>query len=184
MHLIDTTGLASVKCNDVHYYSSCTQNFWHTQDGTIATSQHLPLRQEFVHSLCIAEQLGVLKSIEHIAKSLHERSQPGRGSSISSMATVEASLEAIGLTDSNSLEESENCKDSEPAKMAEDETSWRDTACKDEPSNSGPIIDKLKSSQSETVDSKLKPAAATIAAIDGGTMVFKYYGAGVGTFLT
>ena len=155
------------------------------QDGTIATSQHLPLRQEFVHSLCIAEQLGVLKSIEHIAKSLHEQSQPGRGLSLSSMATVEASLEAIGLTGSNSLEESKNCKDSETTKMTEDETSWRDTACKDEPSNSGPIIEKLKSSQSETVatDSKLKPAA-TIAAIDGRTTEFKYYGVGVGSFLT
>ena len=39
----------------------------------MATSQRLPLRSEFVHSLCIAEQLGVLKSIENIAKSLHTR---------------------------------------------------------------------------------------------------------------
>ena len=29
-----------------------------------------------MHSLCIADQLGVLKSIEHIAKTLHAESQP------------------------------------------------------------------------------------------------------------
>jgi hypothetical protein len=29
-----------------------------------------------VHSLCIADQLGVLKSIEHIAKTLHAENQP------------------------------------------------------------------------------------------------------------
>ena len=29
-----------------------------------------------MHSLCIADQLGVLKSIEHIAKALHAESQP------------------------------------------------------------------------------------------------------------
>ena len=47
------------------------------QDGSIDFSQNpLPLRLELVHSLCIAEQLGVLESIKHIAKEIHERDQP------------------------------------------------------------------------------------------------------------
>ena len=34
------------------------------------------MRSEFVYSLCIAEQLGVLKSIEHLAKTLQARGPP------------------------------------------------------------------------------------------------------------
>ena len=70
-----------------------------------------------MHSLCIADQLGVLKSIEHIAKTLHAESQPTpppyvsypkpRQSSNSkqsteltsnSVTTEKASLEAVGTT--------------------------------------------------------------------------------------
>jgi hypothetical protein len=145
----------------------------------------LPLRQEFVYSLCIAEQLGVLRSIEHIAKSLHERSHPA-GSSLSSLATVEESLQAVSSTGSNSLEdESQNfIKDSEPKKLTEDDTSRKDTACKDGSCTSGPN-EKLESSdsKSETVDSKTK-AAATGVAIDSGSKKFRFYGAGEGSFFT
>ena len=46
------------------------------QDGSVDSSQQCPLRLELVHSLCIADQLGVLKSIEHIARTLHAENQP------------------------------------------------------------------------------------------------------------
>lgn len=176
--------IASVKHNKITL--SLTQKQY-TQDGTIAASQHLPLRQEFVYSLCIAEQLGVLKSIEHIAKSLHESRQPE--SSLLSLATVEESLEAVSLTGStcNSLEEEgQKLKDSEPMKMTEDDKSRKDTVCKDTSFTSGPK-EKLKSSdfKSETVDSKIKSkAAATDIVTDSGSKKFRYHGAGEGSFLT
>ncbi len=143
----------------------------------------MPLRQEFGHSLCIAEQLGVLSSIEHIAKSLHERSHPA-GSSLFSLAAVEESLQAVSSTGSNSLEEeSQKLKDSEPIKLTEDDTSRKDTACEDGSFTSA--NEKLESSdpKNETVNSKTK-AVATGVAIDSGCKKFRYYGAGVGSFFT
>ena len=154
-----------------------------TQDGSIAAAQRLPLRQEFVHSLCIADQLGVLRSIEHIAQERSHRAGP----SPSSVATVEESLQTVNLTGSTSPEEeSQKLKDSEPKNLTEDDASQKDTACKDESCTSG-SNEKLKSSdsKSETVDSKTK-AAATGVGIDSRskTSTLRYYGAGVGSFLT
>lgn len=159
----------------------------HTQDGTIAASQRLPLRQEFVHSLCIAEQLGVLRSIEHIAKSLHGRRQPG---SPSSMATVEANLEAISTTDNSSiLEDGQKLNEcvhpegvAEPTKASKDDTSQKDSDSEEKSCTSRPN-EKLSSSKSDTVDSKMK-AAATGVVTESGSKKLRYYGAGVGTFLT
>ena len=147
----------------------------------------MPLRQEFVHSLCIADQLGVLRSIEHITKTLHKKSHPSE-SPLSSLATVEESLQAVSLAGpgSNSPEESQKFKDSDPTKLTEDDVSQKDTACEDESCTSR-SNEKLKSSNSknETVDLETKAAsAATGVAIDSRSKTLRYYGAGVGSFLT
>lgn len=91
---------------------------------------------------------------------------------------MKASLEAISSTGSSSLGDGRNLKDSEPIKMTEDDTSQKDSTCEDKSCTSGPN-EELKSSKSETVDSKMKAATT-----DGGSKKFRYYGAGVGTFLT
>ena len=98
---------------------------------------------------------------------------------------MEESLQTVNLTGSSTSpeEESQKLKDSEPKNLTEDDTSRKDTACKDESCTSG-SNEKLKSS-SETVDSKTK-AAATGVGIDSRskTSTLRYYGAGVGSFLT
>ena len=48
----------------------------HLQNGSIDTSCALALRTEFVHTMCMAQQLGFLKSIEHIARELHSKNAP------------------------------------------------------------------------------------------------------------
>lgn len=45
-------------------------------DGIDCCHEAVPLRYEFVHSLCIADQLGVLESIKHIAATHHEMNRP------------------------------------------------------------------------------------------------------------
>ena len=45
-------------------------------DGIDCCHEPVPLRYEFVHSLCIADQLGVLESIKHIAATHHEMNRP------------------------------------------------------------------------------------------------------------
>ena len=96
---------------------------------------------------------------------------------------MEASLEAIRLTGSSSLEDGKKLKDSESTKMTEDDTNQKDSTCEDKSCISGPNDKLNNSSERETVDSKMK-AAATGIAIDSGSKKFRYYGAGVGTFLT
>lgn len=103
------------------------------QDGSIASSQYLSLRSEFVHSLCIADQLGVLKSIKHIAKTLHAGSQPSpppphislpqprhtkfhqldmEEVSATAISTEDPSPEVVSTTDSHPLEnDQEELKD-------------------------------------------------------------------------
>ena len=98
---------------------------------------------------------------------------------------MEESLQTVNLTGSTSPEEeSQKLKDSEPKNLIEDDASQKDTTCKDESCTSG-SNEKLKSSdsKSETVDSKTK-AGATGVAIDSRSKTLRYYGAGVGSFLT
>ena len=125
-----------------------------------------------------------MKSIEHIAKTLHERSQP-----LSSMATVEASLEAISTTDNNSLEDvhpergkTKDVMDETEPRVSEGDTNQRDTDCEEKSCSDRPN-EKLNLSKSdESVDSKMK-TAATNTAIDSGSRKLRYYGTGAGTFL-
>ena len=132
-----------------------------------------------------------MKSIEHIAKTLHGRSQP-----LSSMATVEASLEAISTTDNNSLEDGQKLEDhvhpeggktkdmideTEPS-VSEGDMNQRDADCEEKSCSNRPN-EKLNLSKSdESVDSKMK-TAATNTVIDSGSRKLRYYGMGTGTFL-
>ena len=108
------------------------------------------------------------------------------------MATVEASLEAISITDNNILEDDQKINDcvlsesaTEPAKVSKDDTNQKDSDCEEEKSCTSRPNEKLSSSKGEavTVDSKMKAAASSIT-VDGGSKKLRYYGSGVGTFLT
>ena len=165
-----------------------------------------------VHSLCIADQLGVLKSIEHIAKTLHTENQPppppyvsypkpirqGSNSELASnsVTTGKAHLEAVGTAD--------KCKDnawSEESKEAEHSNSatplqpcHMDTGPEQGATVSKPLVERdglrrrrkgeERESKAVDLDSEEKVESDAVTTIDTSeTFRNVYYGVGAGTFL-
>ena len=62
------------------------------QDGKSDCLEHLYLREEFVGSLCIADKLGVLRSITVIAKRMHSSQSYSSSSSTSFLVSKLTSL--------------------------------------------------------------------------------------------
>ena len=141
------------------------------QDGSVATSQRLPLREEFVHSLCIADQLGVLRSIEHIARTLHARTCTQTDASTCTKTDRESSEdkqegEKDLTTCLNEVDLGENT--SKPRDVSEkgDEETVKQKAPLDQDSSSINRTD----------------ATATSAINSSGGKKLRFYGVGTGTF--
>ena len=123
-----------------------------------------------MHSLCIAEQLGVLESIKHIAKEVHEKDQPPippyvsypRPSVKTSHYTESTSQETICSRNLCALWDGKEGLDSEAKIIVRDDTFIHCEASKEDSLNdSTSIAAKVKhvsdNAKEESLETKLSP---------------------------
>jgi hypothetical protein len=145
-----------------------------------------------VHSLCIADQLGVLKSIEHIAKTLHAENQPPPQPYISfpkprqtskSQQSIKQTLESVTTEDQNiggvgtasKIKDTDNQSESQ---LCDDKSTSPEFLSSDMMETAAASKPSVEGDKSVDLDSKER--------VDNGTIeIFRnaYYGVGAGTFL-
>ena len=160
-----------------------------------------------MHSLCIADQLGVLKSIEQIAKTLHAENQPPPPPYVSypkprwssklqqsaeltseSVTTENAIMEGVGtaskpLEDTVSQSESLQCDDKSTGPEFSN-SNPTETAAASKPLVEGDGLRRRK--QEERVKSSSEAVDMEFSGTTSDTLeMFRnvYYGVGAGTFL-
>ena len=156
--------------------------YTHTvQDGRVATSQRLPLREEFVHSMCMADQLGVLKSIEHIAKTLHATTQTqaagGDRTDCHRQEDRDLTTRVSDLVETDQLV---------PGRL-EDSSQLQEEVHLDETEKCDKDSIKPKSSVDQDSNSKnrtsVKTSATADSAINSTAKGLRFHGVGAGTFI-
>ena len=147
------------------------------QDGSIAVSQHLPLREEFVHSLCIADQLGVLRSIEHIVRTLHART----GTQTDARASTETDCESSDHEDQRG-EGNDLMTRMDELDLGEHDTKHRDVSEKrdEETVKHKAPLDQDGSSINRTGATSTATSAINSSSSAGKKL--RFYGVGTGTF--
>ena len=151
------------------------------------------MRSEFVYSLCIAEQLGVLKSIEHLAKRLQARGAP---LSPSTLHDKNHQLEETASTEVSKNTESAEISPDSPTK----ESDGRDNTGEAELKNDLHTMEKrgregeekltenleklnLSPGEPEHSEHRTEAAVATCANSVSKNTQLRFYGVGAGTFL-
>ena len=168
------------------------------QDGSVLSSLCLPLRLEFVYSLCIADQLGVLKSIEHIAKTLHRKAHPlPHQTSPLKSNPVERSSHVKEIAEERALTETEVGTrkdhvevDSKELKEFEELHIYSDVSNSEGQGQHTNYVDITSLSLANAMELETTPVgdstpctAAATAYVGASHSTFRFYGKGAGTFI-